>query len=196
MKNPNQMSRTAILVEGALMVALSFVLSFIIIFRMPLGGSITLFSTLPLILYSMRHPIHWGLGACALYGLLQALQGLDYVLFPKTVIGIILCFLLDYFIAYLCIGFTGPIARKFKNATLGLIVAIIATGLMRFVCSFFSGLLIWGAPDHWGGGVALWSLIYNGSWCAPEVGIVLAAALLLSRVKALHILPYTKHPAA
>lgn len=189
MKPTSQMSRTAILVESALMVALAYVLSFIKVFQMPLGGSVTLFSTLPLIMLSLRHNIKWSLGASAVFGLLQALQGLDYIFIPKTVFGVVMCFLLDYFLAYFCIGFTGPIARRFKNGTLGLAVGVIATGLLRFVCSYLSGLLIWGAPDGWSSTVSHWSFIYNGSWCGPEVAIVLVAALLLSRVPQLQMLP-------
>ena len=48
-------SKTRILVEGALMIALSTVLSMIQIPLMPHGGSITLFSMVPILVMSYRH---------------------------------------------------------------------------------------------------------------------------------------------
>lgn len=48
-------SKTRVLVEGALMVALSAVLSKIEIPLMPHGGSITLFSMVPILLMSYRN---------------------------------------------------------------------------------------------------------------------------------------------
>ncbi|MFV0412330.1 MAG: energy-coupled thiamine transporter ThiT [Oscillospiraceae bacterium] len=189
MKAPSQMSRTAILVEAALMVALSFVLSLIPFFELPWGGSITCFSTLPIILVSLRHSSKWGLATATVYGFLQMLQGIDNVVAAKTLPAMVLCALLDYILAYACVGLTGAIARRFKNPTAGLAGGIVATGLMRLACSFLSGILIWGAwaPE----GVSVWwySLSYNMGWCLPDVAIVLVAALLLSRVKALHLLP-------
>lgn len=189
MKSPSQMSRTAVLVEGALMVALAFVLSLIPFFQMPWGGSITCFSTLPIVVMSFRHGLKWGLGTAMVYGLLQTMQGMDSVVAAKTVWAMILCALLDYILAYACVGLSGPIANRFKNPTLGLAIGIGATGLMRLACSFVSGLVIWSAWAPEGMPVWLYSLSYNAGWCLPDVGIVLVAALLLSRIRALHILP-------
>ena len=46
-------SRTVVLVEGALCIALSIVLSYIRLFRMPQGGSVNL-ELVPLILFAWR----------------------------------------------------------------------------------------------------------------------------------------------
>ncbi|MBP5792799.1 MAG: energy-coupled thiamine transporter ThiT, partial [Spirochaetaceae bacterium] len=48
-------SATRIMVEGALMIALSTILSMIKILEMPFGGSVTLLSMLPIILMSYRN---------------------------------------------------------------------------------------------------------------------------------------------
>ena len=64
-KQPARMSRTAVMVEGALMVALGFALSMIPFFRMQWGGSITCFSTLPLVMMSLRHSAKWGVATAA-----------------------------------------------------------------------------------------------------------------------------------
>ncbi|MEG2930893.1 MAG: energy-coupled thiamine transporter ThiT, partial [Ruthenibacterium sp.] len=54
-------SRTRILVECGLMIAVGTVLAQIKIFEMPYGGSVTLLSMLPFILVSLRHGAKWGL---------------------------------------------------------------------------------------------------------------------------------------
>lgn len=190
MKSPAQMSRTAILVEGALMVAIAFALSLIPHPELPLGGSISVVSTLPIIIFSLRHSWKWGIGTAAVYGVLQMMQGMKSVLWVKdSVLSVVLVILLDYVLAYACIGLTGPIARRFARPTLGIAAGILATGAMRFVCSLLVGVIVWG--QYLDEGVNPWihSVAYNVSWCVPDVALVLVAALALSRVKALHILP-------
>ena len=54
-------SKTRVLVECALMIAIGTVLSNIKIFTMPNGGSVTLLSMLPFVLVSFRHGVKWGL---------------------------------------------------------------------------------------------------------------------------------------
>ena len=54
-------SKTRILAECALMIAIGTVLSNIKFFTMPNGGSITLLSMLPFVLVSFRHGAKWGL---------------------------------------------------------------------------------------------------------------------------------------
>ena len=173
------------------MVALAFALSLVPFIKLPWGGSVTLFSTLPIVLMSLRHGMKWGLGTATVYGLLQAVQGMgSIVAIPaKTLPVMALCALLDYILAYAVLGFTGPIAHRFKNPTAGLAIGIAATGFLRFFCSFMSGLLIWNQWAWYGWPVWLHSLVYNIAWCLPDVGIVLLASLLLSRVKQLGLIP-------
>ena len=70
--------RTRRLVETALMIALGMILSMIVIFRLPFGGSITLCSMLPLILIACRYGTKWGLFAGFVTGLLQTIQAVSY----------------------------------------------------------------------------------------------------------------------
>lgn len=189
MKPPSQMSRTAKLVEGALMIALSFVLALIPFFRMPWGGSITCFSTLPILMMSFRHGGKWGVATAALYGVSQTLYGIDSVVAAQTPLAMLLCILLDYVLAYACVGLAGPVAARFKNPNLGIVAGVSLTGLMRLACSFVSGVVIWGAWAPEGMPVWWYSLTYNAGWCLPDVAIVLIAVLLLSHVKVLYILP-------
>ena len=54
-------------------------------------------------------------------------------------------------------------------------------GFLRFLCSFLSGVLIWGNLTD---GLPAWtySLVYNGSYMLPETLLTMVAAVLLCRV--------------
>jgi thiamine transporter len=192
LKQHSQMSKTAIMVEGALMVALGVVLSLIPFFRMPWGGSVTCFSTLPLVIMSLRHGAKWGVGAAAVFGFAHAMQGLGSVAAAGTVFAMALCVLLDYLVGYAVVGFSGPIARMFAHPLAGVAAGVAATGLMRLSASFLSGVLIWGSFAPAGTPVWIYSLTYNMGWCLPDVAIVLAASLALARVPALGTLAYAR----
>jgi thiamine transporter ThiT len=64
---------TPILVECAMMIAMSTALSFVKLFDLPQGGSVTCASMAPLILVSYRHGIKWGLFTGFVHSLLQML---------------------------------------------------------------------------------------------------------------------------
>ena len=63
-------SRTVVLVERALCITLSVVLSYLRLFRMPQGGSVNL-ELVPLILFAWRRGLYWGTGAGVLTGVLK-----------------------------------------------------------------------------------------------------------------------------
>ena len=67
--------KTKRLVESALMIALSTILSFIILFRLPFGGSITACCMLPVILVSYRYGVKWGFATAFAFSLIQGIQG-------------------------------------------------------------------------------------------------------------------------
>ena len=102
----NQKTKT--LVECALMVALSTILSFITIYEMPQGGSITAVSMMPLVLASFRHGPKWGLFTGFTYGLLQMMLGIKNVMYCTTFGAMVLCVLLDYLLAYGVMGIALP----------------------------------------------------------------------------------------
>ena len=68
-------TKTRIMVECALMIALGTILANIKIYELPNGGSITLFSMVPFILVSFRHGVKWGLFTGFVNGCLQMLLG-------------------------------------------------------------------------------------------------------------------------
>lgn len=175
------------------MVALAFALSAIPFFQLPWGGSITFFSTLPIVLMSLRHSTKWALGTAFAFSLLQLISGAQNLaaIPAKTIFTMALCAFLDYVLPYTLLGFSGCVARRFKNPTKGLVFGLGTTGLLRLFCSFLSGILLWGQWAWPGWPVWLYSLTYNALWCLPDAGIVLVACLLLRKVKALNLI-YTK----
>ena len=118
-------SRTRKLVEGALMIAMSTVLSMIPLFKMPYGGSVTLLSMLPLILMSCRHGAKWGLFTAFVHGVLQLLLGLENLTYCATIWSQIGCILLDYLLAFTALGLASTFARPFRNRVLGLAINLL-----------------------------------------------------------------------
>ncbi len=72
-------------------------------------------------------------------------------------------------------------ARPFQNRVVGVAVGTFMAGFLRFMCSFLSGVLIWGNLTD---GLPAWtySLVYNGSYMLPETLLTMVAAVLLCRV--------------
>ena len=128
--------KTKRLVESALMIALSTILSFIILFRLPFGGSITACCMLPVILVSYRYGVKWGFATAFAFSLIQGIQGIAEGTFSAAALGVengvfnggffsgspLLAafgiFLLDYIIAFTVLGIGGIFRDKIKNKPL------------------------------------------------------------------------------
>ena len=89
--------------------------------------------------------------------------------------------LLDYIFAFMALGLAQFFARPFKNRVAGVAVGTFMAGFLRFLCSFLSGVLVWGNLNE---GLPAWtySLVYNGSYMLPETLLTMVAAVLLCRV--------------
>ncbi len=177
-------TRTKNLVYCAMMLALAFVLSFVKIFQLPLGGAVTLFSMVPLCIVSIRLGLGWGLGTAFCYSLLQILQGgvFNWGLSPVMLIGSLA---FDFIVAFTSLGLAG-VFRRFgkKGAYLGTLLACI----LRFLSHFTAGVILWANLDKFAafgrtfeGRPVLYSLLYNGAYMLGEIVItMLATALLLN----------------
>ena len=174
-------SKTRVLVECALMIALGTVLSSIKFFTLPNGGSVTALSMLPFVLVSFRHGVKWGLFTGFVNSCLQMLIGGVWAPPTPSFLSYAGEVLLDYVLAFMALGLAELFARPFKNRTVGVAVGTFAAGFLRFLCSFLSGVLIWGNLTD---GLPAWtySLVYNGSYMLPETLLTVAAAVLLCRV--------------
>ncbi len=172
-------SKTRILVECALMIALGTVLANIKIYELANGGSVTLFSMVPFILVSFRHGAKWGLFTGFVNSLLQMLLGFSAPPAPGLLplFGMIM---LDYVLAFSLLGLACVFAKPFKNRLLGVAVGSAVVCLIRFLCSFLSGVLIWGNLSD---GLPAWtySLGYNASYMLPETVLTVVAVVLLHK---------------
>lgn len=175
-------NRTRIMVECGLMVAAATVLSYIPIFRMPWGGSVTLCSMMPLVVGSFRHGPKWGVATGAVNGLIQMLLTFENVMYCTTIWAMAGCILLDYVLAFSAMGTACVFGKGIANRAWRIGVGTLAAGFLRYLCSFLSGILIWGGYAPEGTPVWIYSLLYNASYMAPEVVITAAAAIPLLRV--------------
>ncbi|MBQ9982936.1 MAG: energy-coupled thiamine transporter ThiT [Oscillospiraceae bacterium] len=164
---------TQVLVEGSAMVALATILSYIRVFKFPTGGSVTLLSMLPIVVFSMKHGVKKGIFVSFVFALVQLLQGVSEGLFGwgLTAPMLISCILLDYIVAFTAIGFAGIFRNK---GAVGRISGTIIALVIRFICHFLSGVVIWGTVGElWTGfsidNVFLYSLVYNGIYMLPEI---------------------------
>lgn len=181
-----QSKKTRILVEGAVMLALATALSFIQIYKLPWGGSITLLSMLPIVLYSIRRGLKAGLAISFLFSLIQLYQGIMDGLFGwgLTPGMLIACIFIDYIFAFTVLGLGGLFRKKGTAGWIGGIVLAIA---LRFVMHFLSGVVIWKSfGELWEGfsteSSVLYSILYNGSYMLPELIITVVAAVVLLNV--------------
>ena len=179
-------TKTKILVEGAVMVALATVLSFIRVFKLPWGGSITLLSMLPIVLFSIRRGMSWGLLVSFVYSLVQFAQGIMDGLFGwgLTPGMLIACILLDYIGAFTVLGIAGCLRKKGLPGWIGGITLAI---VLRFVLHFLSGVVIWHSfGELWNGfateNTYLYSFLYNGCYMLPELIFTLVGAVALLKV--------------
>ena len=179
-------SKVTLLTESAVMVALAFALSCAKLYEMPLGGSVTIASMLPIMLISMKYGSLVGVGTGFVYSLTQALQALAAGnVFPYCETGatLVICVLFDYIFPFTVLGLAGIFkdAKLFKKQEIAFYVGIISVVAARFISHFITGVAIWGqwAPD--GMGKYIYSLAYNGSFLAVDFLICIVVAVLMMR---------------
>jgi thiamine transporter len=191
-------SKTRTLVEGALMIALATVLSFLQFAPLPHGGEITLLSMLPILLMSYRHGAKWGVFTAFVFSIIQLFLGLDNLAYCQTLGAQVGCVLLDYVLAYSILGIAAVLAKPFKNRCAGIGVSAFAVCAMRYLSSAFSGYIVWKDYDYafewlnnfaWGawftanlGENALcwfYTFVYNLSYMLPETILTVIGAIII-----------------
>lgn len=159
--------KVRMLVEGALMVAVAEILSFLKIWEMPWGGSVVL-SMIPLVLLGVR----WGLGAGLIggfvFGCLQFMFDGGFAIGWASIIG-------DYLLAFTVLGLAG----LFKRQKFGVFFGSLVAGLARFLVHYVVGATIWAEymPDVFLGMNMstpwVYSAIYNFVYMGPNILITL-----------------------
>lgn len=163
----NKSEKVKRLVFSAIMISLATVLSMIKVFQLPLGGSITFLSMLPVVMVSICYGTKHGLCTSFVYSVIQLGCGIffdgifGWGLTWYSLLGTIL---LDYIIAFTVIGLGGMFAKK---GTFGIVLGTTLSLTLRFLCHFLSGVIIFGIftdSNTW-----IYSLTYNGSFMLPEL---------------------------
>ena len=161
-----------IMTEGAILIALAEILSFLPLYKFPWGGSID-FAMLPIILFGVR----WGFGpgmlvSCA-HAVLQALFEGGIALGWESILG-------DFLIAYAVLGTAGLFRGRFCLAA-----AVSCT--LRFLVHYVVGATIWAAymPETFFGMTMttpwLYSALYNGAYMLPDLVLIVAVYFALRK---------------
>ena len=162
------------LVFSAAAMALGIVTSMIKFFDLPMGGSITLFSMLFIVLIGYRYGPTVGIMTAVAYGLLQFVIEPVFYSVPQMIV--------DYPLAFGALGLSG----FFQNSKHGLIKGYILGVLGRYVFAFLSGLLFFAAYAEGSGMSApVYSLAYNGFYLIPEAIVTLIIIAIPAVDKAL-----------
>ena len=154
-------------IEAALLVAIALVLSGFTIFKAPMGGSITLGSTIPICIVGLR----WGAG-------IGLLVGVNFGLLSFLVSGLFIGpgpFFMDYIFAHASLGLCGLF--RF-NPYIGIMVA----QLCRFSFHVISGMIFFSAGKALESAL-IFSLQYNAFFLVPDVliGLFLFSGLIRGR---------------
>lgn len=168
------------LVESGLLLALAAVLSIVKLLDLPYGGSITACSMLPVILIAYRHGVKYGLFAATAYALIQLLLGtstLSYFTSPLSIVAVIV---LDYLVAFTVLGL-GGIFRKGRPQGQALVLGVLLTGALRYLCHVIAGCTVWAGLSIPDSAALVYSLAYNATYMLPEVLVTALGAWYLSR---------------
>ncbi len=147
------------LVFSAMGIALAMVTSYIKLWEMPMGGSVTLLSMLFIVLIGYWLGPRYGILTGAAYGLLQFIIDPYMLSVPQV--------LLDYPLAFGALGLSGFFSNKKYGLQAGYVVGVLG----RFVCSTLSGVVFFASYAPEGMNPWVYSALYQGSYLGAE-GIV------------------------
>ena len=168
-------TKLKVLTEGAILIALAEILSFLPFYKFPWGGSIDL-AMLPIIIGCVRWGFGPGMLIAAAHAILQTLFEGGIAIGWQSILG-------DFLLAYMVLGLAGLFKGKFVPAT---VVACAA----RFLVHYVVGATIWAEymPESFFGMTMttpwMYSALYNGAYMLPDMVMVLIAGLLLLRTPA------------
>lgn len=159
---------------AAMAIALAMVASMLKIWKMPMGGSVTLFSMLFITLIGNWYGLGMGLSTALAYGILQLVVDPYIISFPQM--------LLDYLFAFGALGLAG----LFSNSKNGLLKGYIVAVCGRFVFSTLSGYIFFPTfmPEFFDSAI-IYSICYNGAYLGAEALLTIVVMMLPPVKKAL-----------
>ncbi len=160
------------LVFCAMAMALAFVTSYIKIFEMPWGGSVTLCSMLFIVLVANWYGVKTGILVGLAYSILQFIQEPFVLSFFQ-----VCC---DYFFAFAALGIAGLFAKQSNGLVKGYIAAVLARGAFHSL----GGYLYWMdyMPENFPQSLrSIYPIAYNYSYLLAE-GIITVLILMIPAV--------------
>lgn len=160
---------TRTIIHIGIAIALAIVLKMFRIMQMPMGGSVTLGSMIPIIFIAYVYGPRVGYLTGMLFGVMDLLLG-AYVVHPMQL-------LLDYVLAFGVLGVAGYFRN---NISIGALAAIA----LRFLCHIASGVIFF--SSYAGEQNALvYSILYNGTYLLPEaiIAMIILAILPTKRLR-------------
>ena len=97
------------LCQSAIFIALATILSFLPVYKMPMGGSVTLASMLPILFIGIKFGYKWGIGASFTYSIIQLILALvegNVFVYTVTFGAVLVCVLFDYIVPFTALGFS------------------------------------------------------------------------------------------
>lgn len=163
-------TETRELVFAASCIALSFVLSFVKIKVGAEGGSVTLASFVPIMIYSYVYGIRKGLLVGCIYGIMQIIEGGCYF-------AHIIQFLCDYILAFASVGLVSVFKKVAKDKKWGIYAGVVLVIFVRFLMHTIAGMY-WYLEIPFVEALGI-SVVYNGTYMLPELIITVAVMALL-----------------
>lgn len=154
--NGSSLTSTKKLVYSAMGIALAMVTSYIKVWEMPMGGSVTLLSMLFVCLIGYWFGPKYGLITGAAFGLLQFILNPYMVSIPQV--------LLDYPLAFGALGLSGFFCNKKHGLQIGYVVGVLG----RFVFSTLSGVVFFASYAPEGMNPWVYSSLYQGTYLGAE----------------------------
>ena len=164
--------------EAGIMVALSAVLSMFKILEMPYGGSVTLASMLPIVIFAYRNGFKWGISAALSSSLIQLLLGLKNFSYFTTWQSIAALALFDYVLAFAVFGLA-PVFKKRLSYQGAIFASALVPSVIRYVCHVISGATIWAGLSIPTEAALVYSIGYNATYMIPETIVLVVAAVYL-----------------
>ena len=178
----NKKYTTTEIAYAGVCLAASFALSFIKVSPVQYGGSITLASFVPLLIYAYKFGPVKGTVAGIIFGLLNFISG-PYILTPLT-------FFLDYVFAFASIGLMGfaPMLGKLSitaKVAIGTVIVYVA----RFIFHLISGFVYFAEDSIWVDlptpNMFVYSFIYQCVYIPADCIICIGVLIVLAKTKTL-----------
>ncbi len=166
------------LAEGAVLIALAEILSFLPLYKMPWGGSVDL-AMLPIFVFCARWGFGPGMLVATAHALIQTMIEGGIAIGWQSIIG-------DFLLAYAILGVAGLFSKMKGGFYIGTVVGCV----LRFLVHYVVGATIWAEymPETFFGMTMttpwFYSALYNGSYMLPDCLIILLVGFLLMKTPA------------